>query len=69
MAIMSEPKFSDAPCYGKEFNATSRICNVCLANKPCQRKFYRQMGAGQAQGPSLLDRSLRTKQPPQPVLT
>jgi hypothetical protein len=38
---MREPKFSDAPCFGKEFDATSKICRVCLANKLCQRKYFR----------------------------
>lgn len=35
---MREPKFSDAPCYGKEFNAKSKICGVCLANRLCEVK-------------------------------
>lgn len=46
---MREPKFSDAPCYGKEFDATSKICRVCLANKSCQRKYYKALGAGSSE--------------------
>jgi hypothetical protein len=42
---MREPKFSDAPCYGKEFDAQSKICRVCLANQSCQRKFLTNLGA------------------------
>ena len=42
---MREPKFSDAPCFGKEFDAGSKICRICLANKVCQRKYYRAFGA------------------------
>jgi hypothetical protein len=44
---MREPKFSDAPCFGKEFEQNSKICRVCLANKPCQRKFFSSLGARQ----------------------
>ena len=42
---MREPKFSDAPCFGKEFDAASKICRVCLANKLCQRKYFRAFAA------------------------
>jgi hypothetical protein len=42
---MREPKFSDAWCFGKAFEATSKICHVCLANKQCQKKFYKSLGA------------------------
>jgi hypothetical protein len=42
---MGEPKFSDAPCYGKEFDARSKVCRVCLANTSCQRRFYKRLGA------------------------
>jgi hypothetical protein len=38
---MREPKFSDAPCYGKDFNPRSRICGVCLANRLCEAKSTR----------------------------
>ena len=38
---MREPKFSDASCFGKEFNAKSRICHVCLAHVICKRKVQR----------------------------
>ena len=37
---MREPKFSDAPCYGNEFDADSRVCRVCLGGKSCARKYY-----------------------------
>lgn len=37
---MREPKFSDAPCFGKEFDPLSKICGVCLANRLCRRKSY-----------------------------
>jgi hypothetical protein len=42
---MREPKFSDAPCFGKEFDAGSKICRICLANKLCQRKYFRAFAA------------------------
>jgi hypothetical protein len=42
---MREPKFSDAPCFGKEFDARSKVCGVCLANKICQRKSFRAFAA------------------------
>jgi hypothetical protein len=42
---MREPKFSDAPCFGKEFDAGSKVCRVCLANKLCQRKYFRAFAA------------------------
>ena len=42
---MKEPKFSDAPCYGIEFNSNSKICRVCLANRPCQRIVNQNDGA------------------------
>jgi hypothetical protein len=42
---MREPKFSDAPCYGKEFDGGSRVCQVCLANKSCQRKYYQAVAS------------------------
>jgi hypothetical protein len=42
---MREPKFADAPCFGKEFDITSRICGICLGNKLCQRKSLRALGA------------------------
>jgi hypothetical protein len=42
---MGEPKFSDAPCYGKEFKDRSKACRVCLANRSCQRIFYKRLGA------------------------
>lgn len=64
---MSEPKFSDAACYGKEFDANSRICNVCIANKSCQRKFFRQLGMAKPQGPSVLDSVSRRKVQAQPA--
>jgi hypothetical protein len=59
--VMPEPKFSDAFCYGKEFDATSRICRVCLANKSCQRKSYKLMGVSMANGPSIMARPKRAK--------
>lgn len=65
---MSEPKFSDAPCYGKEYDATSKVCAVCLANKSCQRKVYRLLGVSQARGLSILGRVRRSKPQAQPVL-
>lgn len=34
---MKEPKFSDAPCYGVEFDPYSKVCRVCIANRSCQR--------------------------------
>ncbi|HLH56766.1 MAG TPA: hypothetical protein VKY92_24485 [Verrucomicrobiae bacterium] len=42
---MPEPKFSDAWCFGKEFQAKSKICQVCLANQQCQKKFFKSLGA------------------------
>jgi hypothetical protein len=45
---MREPKFSDAPCFGKEFDASSKLCRVCLANKPCQRKYFQAFAASPA---------------------
>ena len=42
---MKEPGFSDAACYGKEFDAKSRICGVCLGRNSCQRIFYKSIGA------------------------
>jgi hypothetical protein len=45
---MREPKFSDAWCFGKEFEANSKICRVCLANKACQKIFFRKIGVAQA---------------------
>jgi hypothetical protein len=66
---MSEPKFSDAPCYGKDYDATSRICRVCLANKSCQRKVYKLLGVSQARGLSILSQVRRPKPQPQTVLT
>jgi hypothetical protein len=41
---MREPKFSDAPCFGKEFDSRSKICRVCLANKPCRLKVLKALG-------------------------
>jgi len=41
---MREPKFSDEPCYGKEFEVQSKICRVCLANQSCQQKFLKRLG-------------------------
>lgn len=38
---MREPKFSDAPCYGKDFDPKSKACAVCLAQKLCQPKSQR----------------------------
>jgi hypothetical protein len=51
---MREPRFTDAWCFGKEFEAKSKICRVCLANKPCQKKFYKSLGATSAQADPLL---------------
>jgi hypothetical protein len=51
---MREPKFSDAWCFGKEFQANSKICRVCLANKQCQTKFYKGLGATRPLGVALL---------------
>ena len=44
---MREPKFSDAPCFGKEFDAGSKVCGICLANRPCQRIVLRALAAGE----------------------
>jgi len=41
---MREPKFSDAWCFGKAFESNSKICRVCLANKQCQKKFFKSLG-------------------------
>jgi hypothetical protein len=51
---MREPSFTDAWCFGKEFEAKSKICRVCLANKPCQKKFYKALGATSPQAEPLL---------------
>jgi hypothetical protein len=51
---MREPKFSDAPCYGKEFDAKSKICGVCLANQSCQRLVLRRLGVTKPGGISAL---------------
>jgi hypothetical protein len=59
---MREPKFSDAPCYGREFDAQSKICRVCLANQSCQRKFLKTLGAsgpGGISAPNLATRKIR----------
>jgi hypothetical protein len=50
---MREPKFSDAWCFGKEFQAKSKICRICLANQQCQKKFFKTLGVTTAQ-PRLL---------------
>jgi hypothetical protein len=42
---MREPKFSDAPCFGKEFDARSKVCGVCLGSKPCQRNYLAALAA------------------------
>ena len=54
---MREPKFSDAPCYGKEFDADSRVCQICLAHKSCPIKYYRAVAG----------RKRRVAAPRQPV--
>jgi hypothetical protein len=41
---MREPKFSDAWCFGKEFQANSKVCRVCLGNKQCQKLFLKRLG-------------------------
>jgi hypothetical protein len=67
---MSEPKFSDAPCFGKEFDASSKVCRICLGNKSCQRKYFRAFAAPKASmaAPSEPMRlmHLRTSRPPPP---
>lgn len=35
---MREPKFSDAACFGNEFDETTKVCYVCLASSLCQVK-------------------------------
>jgi hypothetical protein len=55
---MREPRFTDAWCFGKEFEAKSKICRVCLANKPCQKKFYKALGATSPQANNLLASAL-----------
>jgi hypothetical protein len=57
---MREPRFTDAWCFGKEFEAKSKICRVCLANKPCQKKFYKALGATSPPADTLLTPSLET---------
>lgn len=52
---MREPRFSDAPCYGIEFDAKSKVCRVCLANASCQRKLLSRLGASKRE-PGLLVR-------------
>ena len=47
-STMREPKFSDAPCFGKEFDARSKVCGICLANRLCQRKYVRALIASAA---------------------
>ncbi len=44
---MREPKFTDAPCFGKEFDPASKICRVCLAHKPCQQIVFRVQAASE----------------------
>lgn len=44
VADVKEPRFSDAPCYGKEFDAKSKICRVCLGRDSCQRILYKTIG-------------------------
>ena len=51
---MREPKFEDAWCFGKEFQANSKICRVCLANKQCQKKLYQSLGVTSARPAPLL---------------
>ena len=65
---MREPRFTDAWCFGKEFDAKSKICRICLANKPCQKKFYKALGASVPQTASLLaPRLSRSGVNPRPI--
>jgi hypothetical protein len=61
---MREPKFSDAWCFGKEFEANTKICRVCLANKACQKIFFRKIGVAQAPVRTVLQLS---KRPPSKI--
>jgi hypothetical protein len=51
---MREPKFTDAWCFGKEFQAKSKVCRVCLANQQCQKKFFKALGVTSSQSVSVL---------------
>jgi hypothetical protein len=51
---MREPKFTDAWCFGKEFQANSKVCRVCLANKQCQKKFFKSLGVTRPEAAPLL---------------
>jgi hypothetical protein len=42
---MKEPRFADAPCFGKEFNPKSKVCGVCLASAACQQKSQKSATA------------------------
>jgi hypothetical protein len=66
---MREPKFSDAPCFGKEFDAGSKICRVCLASEPCAHKYYREFaGPGKVRDGDGLVRSIAQCAPSEPTL-
>jgi hypothetical protein len=51
---MREPKFTDAWCFGKAFEANSKVCRVCLANLQCQKKFFKALGVTRPESNSLL---------------
>jgi hypothetical protein len=63
---MREPRFTDAACFGKEFEINSKICRVCLANKPCQKKLYKALGATAPRSGSVLESSLERRKTQKP---
>jgi hypothetical protein len=54
---MREPKFTDAWCFGKAFEANSKICHACLANKLCQKKFFKALGVTRPEAATVLSLS------------
>lgn len=64
---MREPKFSDAWCFGKEFQANSKVCRVCLANKQCEKKFFKSLGVTRPEvavlSMSIIGNAKRKKEP------
>jgi len=59
---MREPKFSDAWCFGKAFESNSKICRVCLANKQCQKKFFKALGVTRPEAAPLLQAAVHNRE-------
>jgi hypothetical protein len=56
---MREPKYSDAPCFGKEFDAQSKVCGICLGNKSCRQKYFQTFAGTQPAPVKFIKRSER----------